>query len=124
MDIIIFILIVVGSVIFGSKKKIEKMDSMKEKKNFQSEKRNYDYKTVQKKKSTVKNINSKTTKSSRPKNETLKKQVIKADVKQPITEENKDFLELKVEKVTGIGEELLRDPKKAFLLSEIFNRKY
>lgn len=35
---------------------------------------------------------------------------------------NKD--ELKVEKINGIKKEILSNPQKAFLMSEIFNRKY
>lgn len=126
MDILIFIIIIIGSAIFSANKKTKTGN-----KTTSSKKINTKVNTNNRKNNNnQKNYNYKNKKSK------TKKQVLEPviestfDIDSNRNTNNENIFQeiddnrIETEYINEIGEEIRKNPKKAFIMSEIFNRKY
>ncbi|QQK07635.1 hypothetical protein [Miniphocaeibacter halophilus] len=129
MDIILLIILIVAFTIYNSNKKINK-EKKKNVKRTEPIKNNEHIYSKNKKKSKTKNI----TKAKKIENELLLRENIKENIEEIISSSIKldnivarDTLKediIKVEILGDIKKDFKNNPKKAFIYSEIFNRKY
>ncbi len=124
MDILIFLVIIIGSAVISANKKSNnsnkttspKTVNTSGKKNNNQKNYNYKKKNIKSKKNTNKNIENPIVKS------TTDLELNQNTFGEIILKEDDNRIE--TEYINGIGEEIRKNPKKAFVMSEIFNRKY